>query len=914
MPAGSALEVDGPMSGSRDFVPVTHDEPCAICGKPDWCRRSADGAHECKRIHEAEVSGYKRLITTPGGHAVYRRTERRRVGVSRTGGPQKGGEQPVVRTDLAADDRKFQAALSSERRTAIAQQLGVSVAALDSIGIGSADNDDLKRLRAGGAWKDAHPRVVSSFAERDGTGAVVGFCFRTDHGRKGSPSGTVGAKRGLIVPTTLPTRPDPVLLVEGPSDVAACETLGLASVGRPSNTSGGTFIAQLLSQREVLVIGENDQKPTGNWPGREGAERLARYLATRWGQSVGWALPPDGHKDIRAYLKHLVANGLDPRQAQACREVGQRLLTSLVGTATDPQPLASPAAGRKDEAGAREETLCLCVEAGDHFFHDSENRTFVLVRERGVARTLSVRSRNFELLLNRRFYRRTGSGLPSTAKTEAIATLESLAMFEGPEEAVFIRIGEYMDNVVLDLCDEHWRVVVIGQDGWEVVSESPVRFRRTRGMLALPAPVPSGSINDLRPFINVGTEKDFVLVCAFILACFNPRGPFFALLVNGEPGSAKSTLCRLSRALIDPNKAPLRSEPKDDRDLAIAANNAWLIGLDNMSHVSERLSNALCRLATGGGFATRELYTDADEVIFDAMRPVMINGIGDIADRSDLIDRAVRLTLPTIPEHQRRTEKAIWSEFKDRQPAILGAFLDAVSAALRNQADVRFTRLPRMADSASWVVAAEPACPWAPGSFIAALDDQRRDADELVIDASPLANSVRDRVEQHGGLEGTATQILDLLSADADEKVLRHPHWPKRAATLGTRLREVAPNFRRLGVEVDFARNAGRRVITVRKVHEPPDLPSPPSLPSPATQEAALEGVGRGQAGPRDDGNLPFCDGKTASNDSDRSAQEGLKRGQVTAMTAMTANPSEPQREGGGPGMESDAAEDEGVR
>ena len=300
-----------------------------------------------------------------------------------------------------------------------------------------------------------------------------------------------------------------------------------------------------------------------------------------------------------------------------------------------------------------------------------------------------------------------------------------------------------------------------------------------------------------------------------------------------------------------------------------------MIGLDNMSRVSERMSNALCRLATGGGFATRELYTDADEMIFDGKRPIMINGIGDIADRSDLIDRAVRLTLPTIPEHQRRTERAIGSAFEEQRPAILGAFLDAVSVALRNQDAVRFTRLPRMADSASWVVAAEPACPWPPGSFIAALDDQRRDADEFVIEASPLANAVRDQIEQDGEIEGTASEILGLLSADQDEKILKHPDWPKRAPAFGTKLREVAPNLRRLGIEVQFDRNGGRRTIRIHKNEESPDLPSSLSLPSPGVQEAALAADDGGSVGPNHDSELPCRDGETASDDSVVSSQGG---------------------------------------
>lgn len=39
----------------------------------------------------------------------------------------------------------------------------------------------------------------------------------------------------------------------------------------------------------------------------------------------------------------------------------------------------------------------------------------------------------------------------------------------------------------------------------------------------------------------------------------------------------------------------------------IAANNSWCLAYDDLSHVPPWLSDALCRLSTGGGFATREL-------------------------------------------------------------------------------------------------------------------------------------------------------------------------------------------------------------------------------------------------------------------------------------------------------------------
>lgn len=866
------------MSAPEAFRSVSRDKPCAICAKPDWCRRSSDGAHECHRISEPSINGLARIATTPKGFAVYRASEAPRPeDVVQPIARDRAGP-PSTATDFTAVDRGFRSALTAERRVAVAAELGVSTGALEILGLGAATASDLKRLRASGkGWRASYPTIVSSFPECDATAATIGFCFRADDGRKGAPSGKVGGKRGLIIPASLPTRSDPVLLVEGPTDVAASETLGLAAVGRPSNSGGGELVAQLLARRTVLVVGENDQNPTGSWPGRVGAEKLAIYLANTWKRSVRWTLPPEGIKDVRAYLKRLVATGLDPDDEQACHTAGKRLLEKLVSSATEVEPPASASDNCKDEAGARDVLIRLCLAACDHLFHDNEHRAYALVRENSIARTLPVRSREYGLLLARRYYRATNSGLPSAAKTEAIATLEGLALFEGPQEEVFVRIGEHEGRVILDLCDAQWRVVSIGPTGWEILDKSPIRFRRSRGMLALPAPSRGGTIQDLRRFLNVSADRDFILICAFLLGCFNPFGPYLIMLINGEAGSAKSTLCRLLRALIDPNKAPLRDEPMNNRDLAITANNSWVIGLDNMPFINERLSNALCRLATGGGFATRELYTDSDEMIFDAKRPVMINGIGEVAERSDLIDRAVRITLPTIPDHERRTERAVWADFEAHRSMILGAFLDAVSAALRNRSQLKRFELPRMADIAEWVVAAEPACPWTPGAFVAALNVHRREADEFVIEASPLASAIRDYVDQHGGIEGTATALLDLFKSGRDEKTLKHPNWPKSAPAFGTRLREIAPNLRRLGIEVEFGRNGERRVIAIRKKTVPPDSLSSLSSLSPADQERGSEGCDATPRQPGCDSERPFSDSKLPSNDSDGAAPGGLK-------------------------------------
>jgi hypothetical protein len=252
------------------------------------------------------------------------------------------------------------------------------------------------------------------------------------------------------------------------------------------------------------------------------------------------------------------------------------------------------------------------------------------------------------------------------------------------------------------------------------------------------APVAGGSVQVLRSFLNVRSDSDFVLVIAWALACLRNHGPYPVLVLSGEQGSAKSTFSAILRALLDPNTAPLRALPREDRDLFIAATNGHVLAFDNVSGLPAWISDTLCRLATGRGFAVRQLYTDQDEVLFAAERPVILNGIEDIVTRPDLADRALFLTLEPIPEERRRPEAELWAAFENARPRILGVLLDAVVEGLKRLPETHLPKLPRMADFALWASACERLL-WPPGTFWAAYCGNR-DASMLcrVADATSI--------------------------------------------------------------------------------------------------------------------------------------------------------------------------------
>jgi hypothetical protein len=309
-------------------------------------------------------------------------------------------------------------------------------------------------------------------------------------------------------------------------------------------------------------------------------------------------------------------------------------------------------------------------------FHGADSTPCGDLQVNGHRETWPVRGKGFRRWLTRRFFEGTGGAPNSEALQSALNVIEAKAHFEGPEREVHVRIGGLDGKLYLDLADEAWRAIEIGADGWRIIEDPPVRFRRAAGMQSLATPAQGGKLETLRNFLNVQGDRDFILIVAWALAVLRDRGPYPVLVLSGEQGSAKSTFASVLRSLLDPNTAPVRGLPREDRDFFIAANNGHILAFDNVSRLSPWISDTLCRLAFGGGFAVRQLYTDQDEVLFDASRPVILNGIEDIVTRPDLADRAIFLTLEPIPENRRRPEKELWAALDMARPQLLGVLLD----------------------------------------------------------------------------------------------------------------------------------------------------------------------------------------------------------------------------------------------
>lgn len=398
--------------------------------------------------------------------------------------------------------------------------------------------------------------------------------------------------------------------------------------------------------------------------------------------------------------------------------------------------------------------------------------------------------------------------------------LQGTALFDGDEHPVFNRIGELGRTVYLDLGTPNWSAVAITSDGWQVIDHPPARFRRATCQDALPIPAyGQGDINLLRQFVNVSSEDDFHMIVAWLVGCFHPRGPYPILILNGEQGSAKSTTARVLRSLIDLASPIARSAPNSEQDLVISARNNHVLSFDNISHIKPALADAFCRIATGGGFGTRKLHTDQDEVLFNATRPCLLNGIPDLATRPDMADRAIVVTLPVIDPKERKFEGEFNKAFEVAAPRILAGLLDAVSTTLKNLGTVKLTERPRMADFAKWVVAAEPALGWPEDAFLTSYATNRQSADQASVEGNPVALAVLKLSGEQSQWTGTMTELKTTLQNRYPRLTDDPVGFPKQENKLSSAIRRLQPPLRRMGVSIEFDRQgkSGERILKIER-------------------------------------------------------------------------------------------------
>ena len=245
----------------------------------------------------------------------------------------------------------------------------------------------------------------------------------------------------------------------------------------------------------------------------------------------------------------------------------------------------------------------------------------------------------------------------------------------------------------------------------------------------------------------------------------------------------------------------------------IAATNSWILAFDNLSSVSITLSDALCRLATGGGFRPASLHEHRGDDPRGAAADHSQRHRRD-ATRGDLLDRTLRVEFAPIPETRRRTAKSSGppSTTPSQESRRAPRRRRGRPARRRDRhtphrpADGRLRHLGLGRFPGTRLVGDE---------FRGAYARNRGDAHISAVEASPVGPALLRIGLSPGGFAGTATELLKRLTEAAGDGAVRQKGWPGNPQALSVILERLQPDLRGFGVQVVRDRTSSSRLITL---------------------------------------------------------------------------------------------------
>jgi hypothetical protein len=495
-------------------------------------------------------------------------------------------------------------------------------------------------------------------------------------------------------------------------------------------------------------------------------------------------------------------------------------------------------------ASQADKMVGLAIENGVELFHDDSKCCYARIKHSEAASIHRIRSRNFKVWLSKILWENASKAPTSEALNSTINVLESKALFEGKQYRLYNRVAPDSDGdgIWIDMCNDRWQAIHVTAEGWQIVDKSPILFRRYSHQQPLVAPVRGGDPKKFFQFVNLAedNEDNRLLVIVAVIHFLIPNIPHVIPMLYGIQGSAKSTLLKLIRALIDPSAADLLSIPGDEREFVQQLAHHWCAFYDNVGSLRWWASDSLCRATTGGGFSKRELYTDDDDVIYNFRRCIALNGINIAAQRPDLLDRCLLIGLKHIPKDKRKMEVEFWREFDKVKGEILGGFLDTLSTAIRIYATINLEQLYRMADFTRWGSAISEALGINKNKFLAAYDIKVENQIEEAAHSSPVAEVIPKFMVGKLNWEGTPSELYSKLMESAKEMGIstRQKAWPKAPNALIRNINELVPALMQQGYEIAPKKSSGTRLITINIV------PTVPTVPPHENNDKPRDGTG----------------------------------------------------------------------
>ncbi len=469
-------------------------------------------------------------------------------------------------------------------------------------------------------------------------------------------------------------------------------------------------------------------------------------------------------------------------------------------------------ADREDNSHASK-LIKLVLATDALLFHDQSGDAYIALNNSG-AETLRLKSKQFSHWLAKLSWEEYKKPIRSEDIRTVLGTLAGLAVFNGEEHTLYVRVALSGDAIWYDLGGA---AVKISKEGWEIVENPPVLFRRYPHQEAQVRPERGGSLAKILEFINIKNESEQLLIMVWCVAAMVPGIPHPFPIFHGPQGSAKSTCGSVFKQLLDPSQLRLSSPPDNLREFIQVGSHHWFLPIDNLSNLYEWLSDALCRACTGEGFSKRELYSDDDDVVYSFQNIGSLNGINLVVEKPDLMERCVIFGLEKV---ERVQNLASFNErFKEVKPFILGAMLDTLVGALQRVDDIPVENQFRMSDFARWGCAIAEALGYEAKDFISTYQSNIGLQHQEAVDASPVAQAIEMLMEAQDEWRGTPTELYNELEKIAADQHLdkKAKTWPNAASWMWRRITPIASNLLARGISI--GRSSGKeRVVILTKV------------------------------------------------------------------------------------------------
>jgi hypothetical protein len=710
--------------------------------------------------------------------------------------PAHDDRKPSLKVDEAEDGKVLLKCFAGCRTEDIVAAIGLNMSNL------FPEPERKRKVIAAYDYKDASGKLLFQVCRT----ADKRFFQRRPDGKGGWLNGLGGIQPVLYrLPEVLQAlkQGETIFIPEGEKDVDNLARLGLAATTNPMGAGKWRdHYSNWLKGANVVILPDNDE------PGRKHAQQVAQSLYGKAASVKVLELPGLPEKgDVSDWL---AAGGTREELLELAAEAPE----------WEPEQEKEKSSGNEKDKPSQADILVRIATGEAYLFHDEARDGYASLPINGHRETWPLRSKFFKQWLVRRYYEQTDKSPNNEAIRQALNVIEAKAVFDGPEIKLSLRVAEHEGALWYDLANKAWQAVKITPDGWEVINNPPILFRRFKNTTAQVLPQKGGSFDLLRKYINLKDEEDWLLLTALIAHAFVPGVPHAIPVFYGDKGAAKTTAQRVIRKLIDPAVRDTMTLPTDKNELVLMLMTNYAPCFDNLDGLSPWQSDMLCQAATGGGISKRELYTDMEEVILSFLRCPMLNGINLVASRDDLLDRCVLFKLERIDEEERKTEAEFWREFEGDRPYILGAIFDVLTKALQIYQHVKLPALPRMADFATWGYAIMEAAGGKGAAFLRAYRKNIAGAVEEAVANDVVGAAVAEFMDGKEEWEGTATELLEALSElpSVNEK---DKAWPKRPNTLTRRLNNLKSTLADYGIKVQTGkdyRTATQKTILLRRV------------------------------------------------------------------------------------------------